>query len=205
MKKGIFEGKAAARLLYTLSHNLQRFFSAREIAEINHVGVLGAKKLLQEFLKSGLVKAEEKRGERYYGLDPRSPLVESLNGILGKRKMAQNDVVGKIVRGLGDMKFVALTGVFVGLVRSEIDLLLAGAPSARRVERVITELSRLASNEINYALMSEKEFRDRHYSYDWFLKEVLDRGPVVLVDKLTNKRHPRKSARAAAVFSNFKR
>lgn len=189
-------------MLYTLYFSPSRYFSVRELALINRSGPTSVKKILQDFAKHGLLRVAEKSGERYYGIDRRSGLFGQLAGIFGKQRFAQKDIVSRILRGLGDLKLVALAGVYVGLPRAEIDLLLVGTAGQKKVERVVAELSKLAGAEINYALMTEKEFRDRLYSFDWFIKEVMDHNPVILVDKI-NKHRKAQGPRVAAVFSNI--
>ncbi|MCL5435857.1 MAG: hypothetical protein M1275_02150 [Patescibacteria group bacterium] len=202
MKKGIFEGKSRQKVLYTLYSWPTRYFSVRELAEINHSGPASVKRTLQDFSKYGLLRVAEKKGERYYGIDRRSGVFAQLAEIFGKQKFSQKDVVGRILRGFSDLRLVALTGIYVGLVRADIDLLLVGTASQKKVERTVAALSKLAGCEINYALMTEKEFRDRLYSFDWFLKEVMDHAPVILVDKISKHRKAH-GPRVAAVFSNI--
>jgi len=205
MNKGLFDGKSKQKILYTLCTQADRFFSTREIAEINRIGTASAKKHLQGFSKLGILKIAEKKKERYYQIDRRSAAFEELARLFSKQKYSQKDVVGKTVKGMGDLKFAALSGIFIGRIRSDIDLLLVGKASAKKVERVIRELSKLTGNEINYALMEEKEFRDRLYSFDWFVKEVMDHSPVVLIDKVNKRGKPSAGPRMAAVFSNLKK
>lgn len=205
MNKGLFDGKSKQKILYTLCLRADRFFSAREIAEINRISSASVKKLLQGFFKHGILKTAEKKGERYYQIDRRSTAFEELARLFLKQKYSQKDAVGKIVKGLGDLKFAALSGIFVGRTRGDIDLLLVGKIGAKKAERGLRELSKLAGNEINYALMEEKEFRDRLYSFDWFVKEVMDHSPVVLIDKINKRSKPSSSPRLTAVFSNFKK
>lgn len=204
MKLGLFEGKSRQKTLYTLYCSPNRYFSIRELAEINRLGPVTVKKILQDFVKYGVTRVVEKKGERYYSIDRTSALFGQLPEIFGKQKFAQKDIVANIVRRLPDLKLAALTGIYVGMPRAEIDVLLVGTVSQKKVERAAAELSKLAGLEINYALMPEKEYHDRLYSFDWFLKEVLDHDPVILVDKLS-KHHKTNKPRMAAIFSNIKK
>jgi predicted nucleotidyltransferase len=63
---------------------------------------------------------------------------------------------------------------------SDIDVLIVGKPPAQRLEAEIGKLERELKREINYTLMSEKEFADRRAKKDPFLADIFRHKPVKL-------------------------
>ncbi|MBI4054248.1 MAG: hypothetical protein HY397_02880 [Candidatus Doudnabacteria bacterium] len=185
MNKIFFDSYDKRKILTVLMHYPNRSFSATEIGLRTGTSTLRAKNLLQAFAKQHLANSFDKSPERYFRINRRSMWYPEIEKILEDEKLIDRPVVERLILALPNLKFAALSGLFVGRPKAQIDLLLAGDVSEERAERVAGELKEIVGNEVNYALMSEQEFLNRLYSYDWSLKEVLDYDPLILLDRLT--------------------
>ncbi|HLC45055.1 MAG TPA: hypothetical protein VJK50_04425, partial [Patescibacteria group bacterium] len=182
------ESKHKHRILLQLMQQPRRFFSTKELAFRTSLTMKRVKTLLAALAKQHLVLRAEKRQTSFYRINQHAASFEQLRSIFTaelkmKRKVKSKDFIERVLLACGDVKFAALSGVFIGLVKSSVDLLLVGDISTRRIERAIQILQRIIGIELNYALFSEKEFRNRQYSFDWFVKEILERDPIILVDR----------------------
>ncbi|PIR96893.1 MAG: hypothetical protein COT91_04210 [Candidatus Doudnabacteria bacterium CG10_big_fil_rev_8_21_14_0_10_41_10] len=146
------------------------------------------KQLLSYFTKHRLLNTTEKRKQKYYQINRFSPAFEELVKIFEQSEKNKNrDFLEKTLLSAGNIRFAALTGIFVGLPKNEVDLLLVGKTSPTKLNDCIKFLEKLISNEINYVEMSTREFKDRFYGFDWFMKEIMDNNPVIIIDEVTKK------------------
>lgn len=204
MRKSFLENRQIQAVVEQLILQPKRYFSNRELAVRTHFSPNKVKDLLSTLSKSGLLNTFETGHRKFYQINKRSALFLELGPLLARAKTRSGrDLMERIIGASGDVKLAALSGVFVGAGRSPADLLLVGDIKGVRLEKCIKSLEDLAEGEIDYAVMSEKEFRDRKYSFDWFVKEVLERDPYMVVDRVSKKleRQP-KGKHIAAVFSN---
>lgn len=188
MQKSIYDNKTKQRVLTVFCEMPQRYMSLRELAMRSGVSSDRLKPILRFLLKQEILNVAEKKQERYYQINKYSALYEELGKVFGSQATPlEKDFLTKLILRCGQVKFAALSGIFVGQVRMDVDLLVVGHLSLRRLEKCARDLNRIVGNEINYVAMSEREYQDRLYSFDWFIKEIKERDPVVLVDSLNIK------------------
>lgn len=204
MKKGIFDSRENLKLLFVMCRQPSRYFSARELALRARLGEALVKRILGDFSKHRLLNYFEKKQQRYYQINRDANVFVELVKILSAGKYHDKEVLENILRNAQGLKFAALSGLFIGHSKSGADLLLVGELGEKPAEKLISKIEEIAGNEINYALMPEKEFRQRIYSYDWFVKEVMDRNPVVVFDKIGGQKDS-KGHKFLASFSNIKK
>jgi len=155
------------------------------------VGEAKIKNTLSGFTKRGIVDSTEKKAQKYYGLNSYSEDLPELTAftaaVMKKKTKKGRDMLEKEIMKSGSFKFAALYGVFTGQVKAEADLLLVGTTGPKRLARCVKFLESMAQNEINYVVMDSEEFMQRLYSFDWFVKEILEKDSVILTDMLTKK------------------
>jgi hypothetical protein len=189
MAKRIADNKNKHRLLLTMMHQPRRFFSMKELSLRTTAPLKRVKNQLQHLAKQRLVTHADKFKERFWRINQGAATYEEMKKLLApelksRQKSKTRDMIERLVLSCGDVRFAALSGVFIGQNKAPIDLLLVGEISPLRAERLIQLLQRIMSVEINYALFTEREYKSRLYSFDWFLKEILERDPLILVDKV---------------------
>lgn len=193
-------------MLLVLTSLTRRYFSVAELAQRTGIGGAVVKRLLLGFERARIVSRADKNKQPYYQINRKSADFSELLSVLGNEKASSRDPVARIIMGIGDIKYAALTGIFIGLTGADCDLLLVGTITGARVDKAVKELEEIVGNEINYATMNEAEYKQRLYSFDWFIKEILEREPVVIVDKLSYKnKKPGNATHIATVFSNLKK
>ncbi|MEK9181252.1 MAG: hypothetical protein AAB871_03390 [Patescibacteria group bacterium] len=188
MDQIIQDRKDKQKVLTVFLEYPERFLSLRETAMRAGVPQERTKPAISILERHGAVNSTEKKRLRYYQINKHSALYAEMNKVFGSQaKTLEKDFITKSVLGCGKVKFAALTGVFVGEVKSDVDLLVVGKLRLKRLEKCVKALERIVGNEINYTVMAEKEFRERLYTFDWFLKEIREKDPVILVDLITKK------------------
>jgi len=142
---------------------------------------------IKELIKMGFLLTSEKKRVKYYQVNKHFALYPELISLLKKSKHAPQDLLSKAVAKVGDCKFIALTGVFVGKPRIETDVLLVGKISKNRLEKFLKLAEKFAEQEIGYTIFSASEFEYRKIMNDRFIKNVLENGPAIVLDKTKNR------------------
>ncbi len=135
-------------------------------------------------LKNGKIKNRKKK---VHGLKLNHlfPLLQPLRNILVTAAPVNREKLIKRLNGVGRMKLVILSGVFLQNNEGHIDMLLAG-DSIRRgaLEKLLKRLESEIGKELTYAAFSTNEFLYRFGMYDHFIRDVLDYPHEKILNKL---------------------
>jgi hypothetical protein len=195
MKDAILDSKIKQKALLTLFEQPMRSFSLRELVLRTRIRQNKLKLLLNLFLRNDLVKVTEKKKQFYFQINRHSALFEELSQIFGQpSRLGKRDLVEKIIKSAGQVKLAALSGVFVGQAGASVDMLIVGRCRGKRLDKAVKALEKIAGQEINFAVITEEDYRQRLYSFDWFIKEVMDHNPAIIIDKISK---PGRTKRAA--------
>ncbi len=132
-------------------------------------------------------KKEESLGKlekKYYQVNKNFILYEEIKSLVLKAQILyERDFIEKLCR-IGAPKLLILTGFFVNESNVPIDLLIVGYFQKRKIYRLIKELEKDLGREINYTLMSTREFRYRRDITDIFLYTILEAKKIIAIDEL---------------------
>ena len=200
MLEQLFGSKTRVRLLRLFLNNSQDSYYVRELtrkigAQINAVrnelGHLLALDLLQIVDEDGQpVGATKKRGpsrqKKYYRLNPDSLIYPELKALFVKsRVLLEKDLVRKII-GAGNVSYLALTGVFVGLAEAPTDVFIVGRIGKEKLTKLVREFEKEVGQEVNYTVMTPQEFKYRRDVTDRFLYSLLEAKKIVVLDKISD-------------------
>ena len=85
---------------------------------------------------------------------------------------------------LGEIKYLALLGKFVGEPTVPIDLLVVGQISSDRLKEILASVEKAHGIEINFSLLTPEEFKYRQEIGDRFLHSIIEGRRKVIVDRL---------------------
>ena len=139
------------------------------------------KKTLNELKKMDFLIVHEK-GSKFYQVNKHFPLYPELVNLLRKAKKIPEDILQKNVLKVGNCRFIALTGVFVGKPRIETDILFVGRVNGKKLKTFLKLAEKLAEQEVSYTVLTPSEFEYRKIMNDRFVKNILDNSPVAAVD-----------------------
>jgi hypothetical protein len=129
----------------------------------------------------------ERNKVRLYQVDKHFALYPELVSLLRKTKKLPQDLLAKELSKFSDAKLILLTGIFVGKSRIETDILIVGKVSEKRLSKTLKLAEKFAEQEVNYTLMPLAEFEYRKIMSDRFVKNILENGPVIVIDRTKNK------------------
>ena len=93
-----------------------------------------------------------------------------------------------------------MSGIFCGHQNLPVDILLVGKINLNKLSDFLKAAEKMMGQEINYSVMSVKEFVQRRETFDRFIKDIFDYRHLVVVDELSGKK-----SRAAGYSSGGKK
>lgn len=157
--------------------NLEKFGLLR-----SHTNTLKKKEIQEEGVETAIKRLGTEK--KYYQVNKDFILYEEIKNLIVKSQILHEmDFVEKI-RSLDGVRLLVLTGFFVGLSDSPVDILAVGHVDKDQLMKVIKELEHNLGREINYSLFDMKEFNYRMEMTDVFLYGVLERKKLMPINEL---------------------
>lgn len=179
----LFGSHSRLKLLRLFLFNPSLTFSAAEAAVRSRVAAAEARRELLGLRQAGLLRKSRGKVMRY-ALNDKFPYLQPLKELL-LNTVRRGESVPVRLRPAGTIKLVILTGVFVGDVEGEFDLLIAGdrireSVLRERIKGLEAELGR----ELRYALLSTADFLYRLNMNDKLVRDVMDYPHRIVHDRL---------------------
>lgn len=160
-------------------------FYVREITRLIDERINSVRRELENLKLFGLIKDEIVNNKRFYFLNEDFILFKELKDLIIKSRFFVEKEYTKKFKKLPGIKYVVLTGYFVGLKEKTLtDILIVGKVSKVKVESVVNNMSKEFFNDVNYTIMDMKEFKYRKGMTDKFLYNILKNKKIVIIDKL---------------------
>jgi predicted nucleotidyltransferase/biotin operon repressor len=178
-----FRSSARKRLLAYYFTNPSARLHLRDLAKRLGIDPSNLSKELQRLEKEGLFQSEVSGRQKYFQLDRTYPLFNELRRIVSKT-IGAIPVIARALQKIKGIQEACLYGSFARNQQdsaSDIDLLIVGIPSAEALAKAIQKLERQLGREINYSVLSPKEFHSRRARKDAFLENVWHNKRVSLV------------------------
>ncbi len=97
----------------------------------------------------------------------------------------KNDEVVKRLRGVGKIKLLIVSGVFIQADVTPADILIVGDNLRRGVaDSVFRTMEAEIGRELNYALFETHDFLYRLEAYDKFVREIFEGPHIKIIDRL---------------------
>ncbi len=187
MLENLLESKLKKRLLEIFFRLPERSFSAVELQAITDARKPQLAQALREFVRSQVVSTASKKYHRFFRLNPHFPLYDELKDLVLERgqTIPAEDVVGKKLRSIPNVKLAVLSGVFTLQPRLPVDILLVGDDmNGTKMLHVLQEIEKLVGMEVNYAAMSAAEYDYRRMMSDRLVRDILDYPHLVIFKNL---------------------
>lgn len=192
MLEQLFGSNTRARLLNLFLRNPEKSFFVRELtrrikAQINSVrrelNNLESMGMLTSYTEDG-GDGKSKRLKKFYKVDTEFVLYQELRALILKSQLLlQRDLKQKI-NDAGTVSYLALTGSFLGREDMPVDMFIVGRINSDKLNRLIHKFEKSLGTEINYSVMTVKEFNYRRQITDKFLFSILESPKIVLLDKI---------------------
>lgn len=175
--------KARQRLLAFYFTNPKARHHLRDLAERLEIDPSNLSKELVRLEAEGLFRSDVSGRQKYFQLNREYPLFDEVRGIVTKTVGAVPLIAQALekIEGLGE---AYLYGSFARNrqdMASDIDVLVIGAPRVEIMAEAVRKLERRLGREINYTILTPKEFKARRARKDAFLENVWQNKRVALL------------------------
>jgi len=115
---------------------------------------------LNRFSKAGMLTSSQKGNKKFFKANRDHPLFQEVHNLLLKY-VGIDTIVENVIKGLGDVEKVYLTGEFAkGIDSPIIDLLIVGDVDKAYLIHLIEKSEKLINKKIRYMSFASKEWND---------------------------------------------
>jgi predicted nucleotidyltransferase len=133
--------------------------------------------------REGLFRSEVSGRQKYFRLNQEYPLFDEVRSIVAKT-IGAAPVIAQSLKIIEGIEEAYLYGSFARNQQdaaSDIDVLVIGTPRAEALAEAVRKLERQLGREINYTVLTRKEFASRRTRKDAFLENVWHSKRVSLI------------------------
>lgn len=159
---------------------------AQEIKVLTQAEMIKVKKVVHpiEVKKKGKVRQIKKKLS-VYQLNPEFEYLLPLQNLLINTRPLRKEEIVKRLSGVGKLKMVIVSGVFIQNPDSRVDLMIVGDNLRRgALDRIVKNMEAEIGKELNFTAFETADFHYRLGMYDKLVRDILDFPHQKLVDKL---------------------
>ncbi|NTW22225.1 hypothetical protein HGA34_01615 [Candidatus Falkowbacteria bacterium] len=195
MLEKLFGSRTRVKLMKLFLLSPDRRLTLVEIVKMLKLQLVAVKKELDNLEEFGMVEhvmAEEvnsdekgapRQEKKHYRLDPNFVLKDELKALIVKSQILyERDFLDRLMK-LGRIKLLVLTGIFVNLPDSPIDILIVGKINKVKLLALLAQLEQELGREVNFTFMEPGEFSFRLSMTDVFLYNILEGKRLILIDE----------------------
>ena len=156
--------------------------------ELSNLVKLG---LIMEVVEGVEVGGKKQPGlkKKYYKINPQFKLLPEISALVMRAQILLEGRLDQDILRLGDIRYLAFLGVFLGQSKAPVDLFVVGIIDANKLKTLVQASEKTLGYEINFTVMSPDEYRYRKDMTDKFLYAILESPKNVAVDRLNERDH----------------
>lgn len=180
----LFGSSARAKLLRLFLFNPDSQFTSATAALRAKLTPPVARRELTNLVQAGILKRSSGKESRF-GANRGYKHYQALEEFLRATDQMQAKEVIAALKRAGALRLVALSGFFMAVEESKIDLLVVGDRLGEgALKAAISRLEAELGREIRYAAFTTEDFRYRLGVYDRLVRDVLDYPHRLLLDRI---------------------
>ncbi len=159
-------------------------FFVREISRKVDEQLNSVRRELANLMNLGMITMAEQGDKKFYQLNTKFVLTDELKALLIKSQLLVEQDFIRRLKESGKIHYLALTGSFTGAKQSPTDILVVGKVDRSFLVRCIERFQRESGRELNFTVLSTREYNERLALGDKFLVTILNNPKIVVVDDL---------------------
>jgi len=198
MLEHLFGSRTRIKLLSLFLKSPEERLYVREITRRVDTQINAVRRELSNLLKLGLIVEvgglEEEEGKKqpgvkkkFYTVNRDFKLLSELTALVMRARVLLEGQLDQEIIKLGDVKYLAFLGSFIGEADAPVDLFIVGEIDPKRLEKLVRENEEGVGFEINFSLMALDEFQYRKDMTDKFLYAILEDPKSIVVDTLRDR------------------
>lgn len=189
MIDALFGSKTRIKLLHLFLNNPGKAFYVREITRLIGEQINSVRRELANMLEVGIITSRNTDNKLYYEVNQRYEFYLPFRAIFADQKVlvpnseqTKDDSWQKEIKELPGVRVAIAAGVLVDGSTSDMDLLLVGDISRKKLNPVIEALEKNQGREIAYSVLSYDEFYYRLSVRDKFITSIMTSKHTVIID-----------------------
>ncbi|MDD5655671.1 MAG: nucleotidyltransferase domain-containing protein [Elusimicrobia bacterium] len=175
--------EARRRLLAYFFTNPAGRHHLRDLAGRLDIDLSNLSKELARLDREGLFQSEVSGRQKYYRLNQDYPLFNEIRGIVTKT-IGAAPLIAQVLKGIDRIEEAYLYGSFARGrqdAASDVDILVIGDPGNEVMAESVRRLEKRLGREINYTVLTRREFEARKRRKDAFLEDVWRNKRIKLI------------------------
>lgn len=172
MLKRLFTSNTRIKLLTIFLMNLDKEYFIRELTRKLDEQINSVRRELDNLKKMGFLRSRTKNRKKYYYVNKKFVILEELKSIIIKA-LSSNDTITKEIEKMGDVKMLALAGLFIEQATTTVDMLLVGDINKERFTEYINNELR-TQRPVKFTIMSEEDYKYRLNCNDKFIQDIIN-------------------------------
>lgn len=191
----IFGSRTRVKIIALFTSGISRPYYVREISRAVDERLNAVRRELGILQKIGMLKTYTNKRRKYYTVIQSFVLLGELTSIMRKVGPEVEDGLFKHIHRLGDIRYVAVSGIFTGATDSPTDLLIIGRVDEAKLESFAKRVESQIGQEITYTPITENEYLYRRNFNDMFLRQIFSGPYKVIINKLDRQLQPETPAK----------
>ncbi|MFA5185838.1 MAG: hypothetical protein WC551_05085 [Patescibacteria group bacterium] len=199
MLEHLFGSRTRLKLLMLFLQRPDDVFYVRELTRLIDTQINAVRRELKNLVDIGLLiegaAKEDDHGlkrpglkRRYYVANVDFPLMQEVRALLLKAYTLMEWKLDEQITRLGDIRYLAFMGVFIGQRNQPLDVFVIGELDRNGLKDLMKTAEERMGAEINYTVMSPQDYIYRRDMADRFLDGILKSPKSVLINRLDEKR-----------------
>jgi len=189
----IFGSTAKVKILRLFLFHPSTPFDAAMVREKTNARANKVRKILNDLEKIDLIKKKtfEKQGKvrkkksKGWVLNQSFEYLKPLQIILIGMNPMKHDDISERFKGMGRIKALVVSGVFIQDSESRIDILIVGDKlKVKAIKQAIKAMEAEIGKELRYSIFDTEEFSYRLKMYDKLVRDILDFPHETVLDKI---------------------
>jgi predicted nucleotidyltransferase len=179
----LFSSKTRVEVLKLFLFNPENSFYQRQISALTHQPIRGVQREVEKLQQLGLIEKSVQGNRIYYKTNKNCPIFEDLKNILFK-STGIAEVLKHSFRKSDAIRIAFIYGSYAKdeeNILSDIDLLVIGTISSKKLSHLLSKPKKELSREINYAVFGSVEFRKKVKQKNHFLNAVLKDKKIFII------------------------
>lgn len=194
MLEQFFGSKTRIELLGFFFNNSGKDFYVRELVKLTGMQLNSIRRELENLTNFGIILEDKNYHDigddltgkkfnlpvkrKYYKLNKDFVLYKEIETLIVKSKLLLENKLIEKLNDVGNIKFLVLSGIFTGIKTSPVDILIVGDVNKEKTKELIHKFGTYINKDINYATLSEAEYKYRWNIKDNFLFNILEHEKI---------------------------
>ena len=187
MLEQLFGSRTRVKLLRLFLTNPDNNYFVRELTRKIKERINSVRRELENLETLGVVHSHNQGQKKFYRADKEFVLFEELKGLILKSQLTLERNLASSIKQVGQISYMALTGIFTGVEGTQTDMLIVGKVNREKLKRLVSKFHRDFDKRIRYTVMTKKEFDYRNDLTDKFLYNILENRKIVIIDRIFDK------------------